>query len=419
MKKTILLILAALCFLLTSCSDTSSAQDSKSDLESRIIADLSENINFWNLIFGPGTTAPELYEITSFEVLSEEISDDWGRIDAISEEYLGTVTLKSDYATYTGNISLQYVMSDEHKLELSHISQTVNGTFEIVGLPDQSLLEDKFHSKYDSAQSYEDNPIHYELLHAEATAISDAPTLCEVTFTYQYEDGPYCTVTQTDFELWECLYGIWRDRQPSRDSVYEYDYHNLPPVTETQISNIVSNLIPEEIGTYTPDSAILQQIDSTHIQLVSCEISSANTLLYDTSDLSIESSFFWTGEGWGASETQCKGDLKLSFSGTYTVPNSLSNPEAEGEPANAEITISAVANLDEYDNIVVPDVTVKYDDKQITRDFYLRAVNGDTDLEVKTNSKYLLYKPDTGDNTASWYFYFDANLKPTCFSKLW
>ena len=131
MKKTILLILAALCFLLTSCSDTSSTQDSKSDLESRIIADLSENINFWNLIFGTGTTAPELYDITSFEVLSEEISDDWGRIDAISEEYLGTVTLESDYATYTGNISLQYVMLDEHKLELSHISQTANGTFEI------------------------------------------------------------------------------------------------------------------------------------------------------------------------------------------------------------------------------------------------------------------------------------------------
>lgn len=415
--------------------------------ESQIISDLSNSDSFWSMIFQyEEEKAKDLYTITSFKLLDREIVKSGGKYNEREEIYAGTVSMKSTYATYTGDIILEYGAEGKDELALQRISQTVLGKFDILSQPDEALMKEEFEKKYtvqyevltqESEQNYGDYDSYedrdydaYEehmrrydrdtprtLIEVKATEIPDKPGLCEVCYVYQYEKGTYCTVTQTDYDLWAFQYGLWRQTQESREGISEYSYHDLPPITESEIAKAVNTVLSKEIGTYQSGSAVFksQDGDQTHIEMSSCVIQSVDPVLYDTSPMSVTFSASWGEEDrpeWKIKGVKLHGSPKLNIKGTYRVPHSSSVWEHNTEEhKEAEITIEPDTTItNEGQLILVNNVTVN--GKEYKSMFSAKSMrNGFSDaLQDKIDAEYMLYTYDT--KIREWYFYFDKELKP-------
>ena len=399
MKKALLLLEAGLLLLFAAAcgsSDEISVPEQKTEAE--LIADLSSSDSFWLRVVPSGSESDrESYAITSFETEIWELTE-------TSDYYYGTATAESPYAIYTGSFSLKYDITEDDEVVLTTVYQDYVGTYEITAYPSTELVQEWFQAN--DSKTYPQD----ELLETEIIETPDRVDACEVSYLHQYTDGPYCTITQNDFCLWEFRGGVWTWTGPSRPSTTEYTY-DPPEISDSELVNAVATILPAEIGTGNLDSAIVEYDDSdprsAHVTVG--EIESANPTIFDTADLSVDLPMYWGDENrWEADGGQLDGTIIFKFAETYSIP-SFSKDES------IDATLGSEASVDGAGNLVIQNVTIIRNGKAEGMsmifgkiEYSERAV-----ITAETNSVYQAYNEDAG-----YYLYFDKDMNPTVFSRI-
>lgn len=249
-----------------------------------------------------------------------------------------------------------------------------------------------------------------ELLETEIIETPDRVDACEVSYLHQYTDGPYCTVTQNDFCLWEFRGGVWTWTGPSRPSTTEYMY-DPPEISDSELVNAVATILPAEVGTGNLDSAIVEYDDSdprsAHVTVG--EIESANPTIFDTSGLSVDLPMYWGDENrWEADGGQLDGTIIFKFAENYSIP-SFSKDESIDAALGSEVSVDGAGNL------VIQNAAITRNGKteDMTMIFEKIEYPDRVAITAETNSVYQAYNEDTG-----YYLYFDKDMNPTVFSRI-